>query len=243
MNIRKTCYSSDRVKRVQPLRARPVGGSGRRERNSVLALALSSRFSRVQSYEVKTSGHCCTRGSCVTASSHACLIKLRQSSHNSCMQSTHDRSYRPGVLSAPCSKRLFLHQGYFLCFESSSPLYAGRACHAHTLPKFMHKLTIIPRSQRFLLVNHRKRCPDQCSSGVVQRRGWQTRLRWELRGVVSCIGRTSFRAGRRLSLGLVTPPSFQYQAHPLVWKPSNPWKHRRDTCPAIWSILSSALWA
>ena len=88
-----------------------------------------------------------------------------------------------------------------IIFQNSSPLYAGRTGHIHTLPKFMHRLTIVPRSLRSLLVIHRKRCPDRYFFGVVLRRGYETRLRRELREVVSCIGRTSFRAGRRLSPG------------------------------------------
>ena len=49
-------------------------------------------------------------------------------------------------------------------------------------------------------------------------------IRRELRESMGCIGRTSFRAGRRLSPGLVTSPPFEYYAHPFLWKPSDPWK-------------------
>ena len=75
-------------------------------------------------------------------------------SHTCCKQSAHDRSQRSGVLSARCNKRLFSRQGlvYF------SEFFAGRISHTHTLPQFMHRLTLVPRSLRSLLVSLCKRC-------------------------------------------------------------------------------------
>ena len=81
--------------------------------------------------------------------------------HSFMFGATAPGSFRHHLMN-PC-----LHTKVSISSQSSKPLYVERTCHARTLPKFMHRLTIVPRLLRSLLVVHCRCYPDRCSSGVV----------------------------------------------------------------------------